>query len=388
MKKDYKKPINEILSASSLQFLLSPFRSKRLLIKLIWICFLISSIIASIYCVGLNIIDYLKYDITSTIEVVDEFQSEFPTISFCNNRTIYFDMKIIEFRFDLNNYANEWENHFEKYNDTTYGYPCYRFNSGKNLRNEQIPIKKLRKSGLVDGLRLSFSSSLFDYDSVAIYIHNKSQTPTTIFNKETFISTGMENYFIIKRTFDTKLDLPYNNCLKNLTKSIFNKTIFNYLTLNRNSTYTQEECKNLCRNFKFNESSNCSCKITSLDFEVYHTCYFNKSNRDKNCVDDFMFNFDLESCINYCPLECDSYYFDITMYKRTIINTDVKYYQIYVYYEDLRYTYLNQKEKIELFGLISNIGGTLGLFLGFSCINILEIFELFIELIFVLLRIE
>ncbi len=47
--KDYKTPINEIISSSSLAFLISPTRSKRLLIKLVWIIFLIGFLFGSIY---------------------------------------------------------------------------------------------------------------------------------------------------------------------------------------------------------------------------------------------------------------------------------------------------------------------------------------------------
>ena len=52
-----------------------------------------------------------------------------------------------------------------------------------------------------------------------------------------------------------------------------------------------------------------------------------------------------------------------------------------VYYEDLKYTLIKQQPKIELFGLISNVGGTLGLFLSFSFISLLEIFEVLAELV-------
>ena len=38
--KDYKTPIKEILESSSLAYLLSPYRSKRILIKITWIVFL------------------------------------------------------------------------------------------------------------------------------------------------------------------------------------------------------------------------------------------------------------------------------------------------------------------------------------------------------------
>ena len=57
-----------------------------------------------------------------------------------------------------------------------------------------------------------------------------------------------------------------------------------------------------------------------------------------------------------------------------------------IYYEDLKYTWINQQPKIELFGLISNIGGSLSLFVGISFISFLELFEVFTEIFFIYLR--
>jgi len=59
-------------------------------------------------------------------------------------------------------------------------------------------------------------------------------------------------------------------------------------------------------------------------------------------------------------------------------------YNIYVYYQDLKYTLISEQPKVELFGLISNLGGILGLFIGFSFISLLELFELMAEFIYIL----
>jgi hypothetical protein len=55
---------------------------------------------------------------------------------------------------------------------------------------------------------------------------------------------------------------------------------------------------------------------------------------------------------------------------------------IRIYYDDLKYTWINQQPKIELFGLISNIGGSLSLFVGISFISFLEFFEITFEFIY------
>ena len=73
--KDYKTPIKEIISSSSLSYLLNPIKSKRLLIKLVWIVFLIVFFFASIYYVVLNILDYLQYETTTSIFTINERES-------------------------------------------------------------------------------------------------------------------------------------------------------------------------------------------------------------------------------------------------------------------------------------------------------------------------
>ena len=95
LKKDYKSPIKEILAASSLAYLLSPFRSKRFLIKIIWSFFLLIFLFFSIYYVVLNIIDYLKYDTITSIQTIYEQEPEFPTISICSNNESKLKIKII-----------------------------------------------------------------------------------------------------------------------------------------------------------------------------------------------------------------------------------------------------------------------------------------------------
>ena len=70
----------------------------------------------------------------------------------------------------------------------------------------------------------------------------------------------------------------------------------------------------------------------------------------------------------------------ISSLDNSIIRT--KMFKIYVFYEDLKYTLITQKPKIELFGLISNIGGTLGLFLELSSVRIIRMLLFIYDLFF------
>jgi len=164
--------------------------------------------------------------------------------------------------------------------------------------------------------------------------------------------------------------------------------------------YSQKECIILCRNYKAIEESNCNCSIKSFD-EKFRVICIDRIDDDKirNCSMNFLANFDVEKCNEYCPLECESFAQEIYARSQTIVGTgnvseyfeselfktynDVAnhYYGICVYYNDLKYTFIKQNPKMEIFGLISQIGGTFSLFIGLNTFSFLELFEILIELI-------
>ena len=45
---------------------------------------------------------------------------------------------------------------------------------------------------------------------------------------------------------------------------------------------------------------------------------------------------------------------------------------VYVYYPELRRTLISEKQKINLLDLLSLVGGTFGLFIGFSLVSIVD----------------
>jgi hypothetical protein len=71
---------------------------------------LIGFYFGSIYYVVLNIIDYLKYDTTTSIYEINEKEAEFPTISFC---CANFDPKILSSFFQNEDLTQKW--HFESF---------------------------------------------------------------------------------------------------------------------------------------------------------------------------------------------------------------------------------------------------------------------------------
>ena len=370
--KDFTAPMKEILLSTSLQFLLSPTRSKRLPIKIINIIFLIAFLCLSIYFVITNIIDYLYFHTTTSIETIYENEADLPTVSFCSYKETSISIK----QFMLNNQIiADWENNFENYSDFSYG-SCYRFNSGINMSNQSVPINKQKQSGFDNGFSIDFISNS---SQILVYIHNQTVKPLSI-QKGFYIVSGFHNYFILKRVYDQKLEKPYNDCFKNVSDFQQNKTLIDHF-IDKNALYSQRECKRMFQVLKFIETSNCNCSVHSLDDELYQKCYHENTNKTKECYIRFMGTFRNDHFLQYCPKECDSFSYDITPY--SLFGNPDNNFHIRVYYEDLKYSYISQQPKIEFVGLISNIGGSLGLFVGVSFISFLELFELLAEFVFI-----
>ena len=57
---------------------------------------------------------------------------------------------------------------------------------------------------------------------------------------------------------------------------------------------------------------------------------------------------------------------------------------VYIFFEDMEYTFISQHAKTELWDLISSIGGLFGLFLGFSFLSLMDIFQILLEISFIL----
>ncbi len=89
----------------------------------------------------------------------------------------------------------------------------------------------------------------------------------------------------------------------------------------------------------------------------------------------------------YCPLECDSVSFSVQINTfKALFFTDPNVAYFKIFYRSLKYTLITQKPKMLPFDVISNVGGTLGLFVGLSFVSLFEITEMVIEVILIMLR--
>jgi len=406
-----KKIIIELLSGSTAHGIPNIVKAKHLVIKIVWLVFFIISTGFGSYFVIDSVLDYLKFQTITTIKVVQEKQSQFPTVSFCGSPAFdnfSLDQIVMSTRFE-GVYANNFSKEFEEFKDAVWN-KCFRYNSGKDIYGNKIDIVNTTVYGKPNNLRIGFIlNGQDDFREILIQIHNHSSPPMDLENGGYWLKTGSINYFELKRVFIEKLSAPYNDCLEDIDSFGQNKTIINYMKRLEKS-YSQSECYRICSHLYVLEESNCNCNTTFENFEK--DCLTQLINsllniQIKKCVADYLKKFRktlmIEKCQQFCPEECYSSSYEINNYYEPFPisgslssalrnSSDLgvfksydemhKYYiRLYVYYVDLKYTLISENAKTEPYNLISNIGGTSGLFLGISFLSFIEIVEIIFEII-------
>lgn len=243
-----------------------------------------------------------------------------------------------------------------------------------------------------------------DYNELALIIHNYTTNPRNLRNIGYRLLTGSINYFEIERVFDHKLDQPYNECFKDIDQFPYNKTLINFFKQTKNA-YDKSECIRFCRNLLNLEQSGCNCVKT---YDSSTECSISKNETVKACYTNFTSEIQkkniFEMCAKYCPLACDTISYSIGVYEQNLpafgnISKEYDfasfgtyeralkdYISVRVFYPDLKYTFIKQNPKLEIFDLVSGIGGTFGLFLGISFLSFIEIIDCIIEFLVMLAK--
>jgi len=190
--------------------------------------------------------------------------------------------------------------------------------------------------------------------------------------------------------------MPYNDCAKQDTNKFYSDT-FQYF-IKSNLTYLQKDCIDKC--IQINLLKICNCSLLDTD------CNKCLEENLRNGSQMLQLEIIQKACLKECPIECDSISYILTPYytgplqdekflrritqfkvqNKTLEEFKQNLVYISVYYSSLEYTKIEQIPKTELFDLISNIGGTLGLFIGVSFLSFIEFFELSYEVILFLIR--
>jgi len=248
---------------------------------------------------------------------------------------------------------------------------CYVLNGGRNSTGHSKEIQSTKTIGPLSTFQLKF---IIPNNYYLIYYINDAYVEPTSNEIAKFLLPGTANNFRLEKTVETKLEYPFNNCWerKNLPDTLLVRQLSE-----ANITYRQVNCVEICfLNFVQNYAS--EHKIS--EDEARGKGVVKTYDKDNKCKD-------------LCPLECESTEYRIsestysmkdfsnfeeyaskfipyieaklnirinsTELKKNILDIDI-------FFDSLKYTKISQTPKTTLSALVSNLGGSTGLFLDLS----------------------
>ncbi|KAM4740768.1 acid-sensing ion channel 1B isoform 1-T1 [Anableps anableps] len=271
---------------------------------------------------------------------------------------------------------------------TRYG-KCYTFNSGQDGR----PLLVTMKGGTGNGLELMLDIQQDEYlpvwgetdetsfeAGIKVQIHTQDEPP--FIDQLGFgVAPGFQTFVSCQEQRLTYLPPPWGDCKSTAMDSDFF------------SSYSITACRIDCETRYLVE--NCNCRMVHMPGDAPYCT----PEQYKECADpalDFLVEKDNDYCLCETPCNMTRYGKELSFvkipskasakYLAKKFNKTEQYIAdnilvLDIYFEALNYETIEQKKAYELAGLLGDIGGQMGLFIGASILTVLELFDYLYEVI-------
>ncbi|XP_043939754.1 acid-sensing ion channel 1 [Protopterus annectens] len=271
---------------------------------------------------------------------------------------------------------------------TRYG-KCYTFNSGRDGK----PIKTTMKGGTGNGLELMLDIQQDEYlpvwgetdetsfeAGIKIQIHSQEEPP--FIDQLGFgAAPGFQTFVSCQEQRLIYLPPPWGDCKSTPIDSDFF------------DTYSITACRIDCETRYLVE--NCNCRMVHMPGDAPYCT----PEQYKECADpalDFLVERDSSYCVCETPCNMIRYNKELSMvkipskasakYLAKKYNKSEQYIAenilvLDIFFEALNYETIEQKKAYEVAGLLGDIGGQMGLFIGASILTILELFDYVYEVL-------
>uniref|UniRef100_A0A3B3ZB53 Acid sensing ion channel subunit 1 n=1 Tax=Periophthalmus magnuspinnatus TaxID=409849 RepID=A0A3B3ZB53_9GOBI len=271
---------------------------------------------------------------------------------------------------------------------TRYG-KCYMFNSGQDGKPPLVTMK----GGMGNGLELMLDIQQDEYlpvwgetdetsfeAGIKVQIHTQDEPP--FIDQLGFgVAPGFQTFVSCQEQRLTYLPPPWGDCKASAMDSDFF------------STYSITACRIDCETRYLVE--NCNCRMVHMPGDAPYCT----PEQYKECADpalDFLVERDNDYCVCETPCNLTRYGKEMSFvkipskasakYLAKKFNKTEQYISenilvLDIYFEALNYETIEQKKAYELAGLLGDIGGQMGLFIGASILTILELFDYLYEVI-------
>ena len=404
--------------------------------QIIWIIIFLVLSGLTVVLIQQSISAYLSYSVTSTYETIYESPTEFPTITICAGSPFtslqakkLFQELISSYSFDSSKLSKLIEMAKMHASNPSYGDEnrkklgfsinditsclfdkvdckndlhwiwlydfgnCLQFNSGLNFSNQKIDFVKSSRLDKGYGLRLTIGvSRLYSLDignstfrfyinDFVAFIHNSSNLISSS-TKLSYIQNLFRTAMSLKRTLISKQPSPYSDCIE---LSSYSSVLYDYL-LQSNYSYRQIDCLDLCIQKKI--ISACGCyylKYPSLNTQRMPCLNWTQFL----CANEEINNFERADCIKtYCPLECTLIEYQLEysigdVFDESFVNGYIPT-MITASYSTLQYTQVTESPQTTFINLLTQLGGSLGIFISFSVFTFFETLEVFVLVLYAL----
>ena len=261
---------------------------------------MILSIGGCIWFIVNSFLQFFSYSIVTTIQVQKVESLTFPAMTFCGftnviNGSTHFEKKsILSCEFDY----KKCEDLFE--NVTVYasgGFrKCIRFNGKKIGSNKSL--LKTQKYGYHYGLRINL---FLQKDQIAFLNIGDNYDMPVDGNFINYLRSNVQTDLILKKTVNTNLDYPFNDCVK---QGDTHSTDLYRETLESGYNYRRLNCESLC--FYKHYTTHCNCSLPE----------FEQSSGNQPCIgfgdcySNFRKDFHYKDKCAGCLIECDSVSFE------------------------------------------------------------------------------
>ena len=278
---------------------------------------------------------------------------------------------------------------------------CYTFNGGTRINNyknsllpgENFGLQITAYVGYISNLNLfnnGYHSLVPFANSHGLSVLIENNTFSTGVNQNVLeLNGGSVSLISMKRLFTSKLPQPYSDCdIDNSNPSGFDSPYFN-LILNSPFQYSQDLCIIQCIQKQAIEMCNCSIPFYVDLYNV--SC---KNEAESNCARNLLYAVQIDSnnlnCVAQCPLECNSTEISYEITTKTFATkASVNFVQLKLFYDSLAFSSSTDTPSMDIVAILSNLGGTLGLFLGVCAFSLCEFVHVFVEgLCFVKIKLQ
>ncbi|XP_008581212.1 PREDICTED: acid-sensing ion channel 1-like [Galeopterus variegatus] len=273
---------------------------------------------------------------------------------------------------------------------TRYG-KCYTFNSGRDGR----PRLKTMKGGTGNGLEIMLDIQQDEYlpvwgetdetsfeAGIKVQIHSQDEPP--FIDQLGFgVAPGFQTFVACQEQRLIYLPPPWGTC----------KAVTMDSDLDFFDSYSITACRIDCETRYLVE--NCNCRMVHMPGDAPYCT----PEQYKECADpalDFLVEKDQEYCVCEMPCNLTRYGKELSMvkipskasakYLAKKFNKSEQYIGenilvLDIFFEVLNYETIEQRKAYEIAGLLGDIGGQMGLFIGASILTVLELFDYAYEVI-------